>query len=164
MASLNNIIMDIDNDVGRLQLGRDIIRPRKKVDIENDVRRSRCKEKLRDGAFTPWEFIQAISHTIGQISADNAEDNLSSNDSEDENEEIVFARNVCVVCLSPRTITWIFMPCRHANCCTECSERIYELGQPCPVCRTEIDNRFQIFTNSFCYDNKTTYFAYFDHH
>ena len=42
----------IDNDVGRLQLGRDISRPRKKVDIENDVRRSRCKEKLRDGAFT----------------------------------------------------------------------------------------------------------------
>ena len=67
-ASLSDIIRDIDNDVRRLQLGRDISRPRKKVDIENDVRRSRCKEKLRDGTLTPWEFIQAFSHTIGQVS------------------------------------------------------------------------------------------------
>ena len=91
------------------------------------------------------EIYSTISHTIFQISADNADDTLSSNDSEDESEEIISAGNVCVVCLSPRTTTWIYMPCRHANCCTECSERIYELGQPCPVCRTEIDNKFQIF-------------------
>ena len=61
-----------------------------------DIKKSYVMELL------PREFIQAISHTIGQIRADNAEDNLSSEDSEDETEEIVSAGNFCVVCLAPR--------------------------------------------------------------
>ena len=144
MATLNDIIRDTDNDIGRLRLGREISRPRKKVDIRNELQRSTCKEKLRDGAYNPWEFIQAISHTIGHIDADISYD--TSSDSS-ESEEIVLSGNTCVVCLTVRTATWIFMPCRHANCCTECSERISELGQPCPVCRSEIENMFQIFTS-----------------
>ena len=88
MASLNDIIRDTDNDVGRLRLGREISRPRKKVDIKNDVHRSTCKEKLRDGAFTRWEFIRGISHTIGHINVDIANVTLPSTDSEDENDEL----------------------------------------------------------------------------
>ena len=124
MATLNDIMRDTDND-------------------------SMCKEKLRDGVYTLWEFIQAISHTVGNINAGIITDTiLLSSDSEDESEEIVLSGNSCVVCLSIRTETWIFMPCRHANCCAECSARILELGQPCPVCRSEIDNRFQIQSGS----------------
>ena len=59
MAPLNDIIRDTDNDVGRLRLGKEISRPRKKVDIKHDVHRSTCKEKLRDGAFTPWDLNKA---------------------------------------------------------------------------------------------------------
>ena len=131
MAALNNILRDIDNDIGSLR--REISRPRKKGDIRNDIQRSMCKERLRDGAYTPWEFIQAISHTIGHINGNITDDTLSSSDSEDENEENILSRNSCVVCLSIRTATWIVMPCRHANCCTDCSARIFELGH-CAQC------------------------------
>ena len=55
--------------------------------------------------------------------------------------------NICVVCLNPRTTTWLFLPCKHANCCTTCSEQIQELGQPCPICRTPIENSFQIYSS-----------------
>ena len=130
-----------------MRLGREISRPRKKADIKTDLNRSTYKEKLRDGTVTPWEFIRAIGHTVGNISADISGVNLSSSDSENEVKEIVLEGNRCVVCLSTRTTTGIFMPCRHANCCTECSTSIQELGEPCPVCRSEIDNMFQIFTN-----------------
>ena len=150
MATLNDIIRDTDNDIGRLQLGREISRPRKKADNKNDIQRSTCKERLRDGTYTPWEFLRAISHTVGHIKADITEDSEEESEESnntDESEKVIQSRNICVVCLSVRTATWIFMPCRHANCCTKCSVRICELGQPCPECRSEIENRFQIFTN-----------------
>ena len=88
-------------------------------------------------------FIKAISHTIGNI---NLQDINYSSDSELSNEENVEATreiNKCVVCLEPSTATWIFMPCRHANCCTGCNQTIEEQGHPCPVCRSS----FQIFTS-----------------
>ncbi|KAI6661882.1 hypothetical protein LOD99_9765 [Oopsacas minuta] len=108
MATLNDIIRDTDNDIGGLRLGRELSRLRKKVDIKNDVQRSICKEKLHDGAYTPWEFIRAISQTIGHIKAENTndtEDTLSSSDSEYENDEIVLSGKSCVVCPSIRTAT-----------------------------------------------------------
>ena len=55
--------------------------------------------------------------------------------------------NICAVCLSPNTRTLLFMPCEHANCCTDYNNRIEELGQPSPVCRSVIQNRLEIFTN-----------------
>lgn len=50
-----------------------------------------------------------------------------------------------------RNEKWIFMPWRHANCCNQCSQRIEEFGQTCPVCRSVIESRFQIFTNNHTY-------------
>ena len=49
--------------------------------------------------------------------------------------------NCCIVCLVPRLTTWIFMPCRHVDCCSTCSQTIKELGQSCPVCLSTIENR-----------------------
>ena len=94
------------------------------------------------------EYVQAISHTIGKISI---EDSYHSSDSEySDNEspnQALYQGNSCVVCLSPRVTTWVFMPCRHANCCSSCSQQIVDLGQPCPICRSIIETRFQIFTS-----------------
>ena len=57
-SKLKSIIRDTDNNVGRLQLGRDISRPRKKVDIENDVRRNICKELSTHGSlFKPSAIL-----------------------------------------------------------------------------------------------------------
>ena len=145
MTALNNVIDDTDNDIGRLISGRDISRRRKKAYKNSDEQRKTCREKLRNGDIDPWEFIKAISHTIGHMQH---QDTFASSESEDEDEivDTVITGNSCVVCLLPLLTTWIFMPCRHANCCGDCSERICQFGQTCPVCRSIIEERFQIFT------------------
>ena len=79
--------------------------------------------------------IQPIHHSDSEDSGDDI-DESSTNTPE----------NKCAVCLSMRT-TWIFMPCRHAKFCSECSRRVIELGKTCPICRSNIDTRLEIFTN-----------------
>ena len=114
MATLNDIIRDTDNDIGRLQLGREISSTRKKPDIKIDIQLSTCKERLRDGTYTPWEFLRAISHTLGHIKADITEDSVEESEesnNSDESEEIIQSRNICVVCLSVRTATWFYLGC-----------------------------------------------------
>ena len=54
MATLNAIIQDTYNDIGRLRMYREISWPRKEQDIKNSERRSICKQKLSDGNYTPW--------------------------------------------------------------------------------------------------------------
>ena len=147
--TLNEIIQDVDNDIGRLSQGREITRARKKKYIRNDEFRSISKHKLSEGVYSPWQFIQAISSTIGNIKiVENfALSDTEYSDEEDTSNTDQSLENICVVCLSHRTSTWLFMPCKHANCCTECSNIIEELGQPCPLCRSVIQTRFEIFTN-----------------
>ena len=113
--------------------------------IKNEEYRNLSKQKLRDGDCSPWEFLQTISQTIGKIKTHDIYLSSDSENSEDEDDEIDPSENKCAVCLLPRTTTWVFMPCRHAHCCKECSERLEELGQPCPVCRSSIQSIFQIF-------------------
>ena len=65
------------------------------------------------------EYFQSISHKIGNISK---EDNfklfrISHDESPNQADSYV-------VCLSPRAKTWIFMPCRHATCCSSFSQQI----------------------------------------
>ena len=67
LESLNEVIKDTDNDIERLHMGREISIPRKKKHIYNDERRSVCKQKLYCGDYIPMEFLDAISHTIGNI-------------------------------------------------------------------------------------------------
>lgn len=54
MSTLNEIIKDTDNDIGRLRLGKEVSRPRKKKNIRIDENRTNCKQQLRDGNLTPW--------------------------------------------------------------------------------------------------------------
>ena len=147
LTTLKEIIEDVDNDIGRLRQGREITRARKKKDVKNEELRVISKVKLREGVYSPLQFLESICFTIGNI---RAPDNLALSDTEYSDEEDNThsnSDNCCVVCLSPRTRTWIFMPCKHANCCTDCSNTIEELGQPCPVCRSSIQSRFEIYTN-----------------
>ena len=44
MSALNNVIQDTDNDIGRLRLGKDISRARKKAHLRNDDLRRTYKE------------------------------------------------------------------------------------------------------------------------
>ena len=148
LDTLNEIIIDTDNELARIKEGLQITRKRKKINIDNEERRSKCKEKLIGGSYTPLEYIRAISHTVGSLTNINTDPYSSDDDliewtqsSSSEN------RNLCAVCLRLRETTCVFMPCKHANCCGRCTATIEELGQTCPICRSPIEYTFQIFTN-----------------
>ena len=57
MEILNNVIDDTNNEIGRLQQGSDISRPRK--------RKKHIKENLRTGILTPWDYLNKMSKTVG---------------------------------------------------------------------------------------------------
>ena len=107
---------------------------------------------MLNGNYTPWEYLKKISKTIGKIAdhyVDTGRFDYSYNsETEDNSEGAHVISNNCVICLSLRISTWIFLPCRHTNCCEDCSNRIEELGHSCPTCRSLIEEKFQIFTNS----------------
>ena len=84
---------------------------------------------------------------IGNIKSQEYISLSDSEYSDEENVEPTGEINKCFICLTLRTETLIFMPCRHANCCTKCSQTIEELGHPCPVCCSIIESCFQIFTS-----------------
>ena len=72
MQILNNVIDDTDNEIGRLQLGRDISRPRKRKNILKQDPRELVKEELMTGVFTPWYFLNANTcalHLLPQTTA-----------------------------------------------------------------------------------------------
>ena len=139
MTNHNEIIKDTNNDISRLYQGREISRSRSKSNLKVGEQRTVVKQKLSEGELTPWKFLQAMSHTIGCIKAH--DDYLSSESelSEDEADQNTDIENACTVCLSRRADTWLFMPCRHASFCGFCSERIMEIGQLCPICRSNIE-------------------------
>ena len=142
LSQLNDIIMDTDNDIG------EISRARKLNYVHNDEERITFKERFRNGEYTPWQFFQAMSNTIGckkfkQIALSDSKDN------EDELEDgvINMGGSNCTVCLGPRILTWLLMPYRHATFCTDCSQQLIDLGQSCPICRSNIDERLVIYIN-----------------
>ena len=148
LTTLNNIIEDTDNEIGRLILGQSISRPRKSKHVLKDQQREIIKERFRTGELTPWQYLNAMSNTIGgAVTLETGIEFSDTNESDtsDNESENTVVENICVVCLLPRTTTWIFLPCKHANCCAACSYRIEELNQTCPVCRVPIINRFQIY-------------------
>lgn len=58
ITTLNEIIQDVDNEIARLCHGREITREtERKKDIRNYEIRCLSKQKLSEGAYTPWEYF-----------------------------------------------------------------------------------------------------------
>ncbi len=54
--------------------------------------------------------------------------------------------DLCVICLSqPRTSTLVHGTVGHIVCCLECARILKARGDPCPVCRQEVDSVIQHF-------------------
>ena len=152
MNTLNNLIADYDNDISRLKHGFEITRSRKKQVRINLEHRNECKQKLVSGLCTPWEFLGCISRSLkNSISLDDSSV-IYVSDNSDENDEEEPAlqsenQSLCVICLTQRDDTWLFIPCKHANCCKHCSDTIMETVKTCPTCRSPITEKFQIYLN-----------------
>ena len=150
MDTLNNAIADYDNEISRLEQGRNITRSRKKHVRDNMQYRNVCKEKLLTGIYSPWEFLDSISRSLTKtILLDDSSVIYLSDESDVGEEEPKQSQNLnsCVVCLGNREDTWIFLPYKHANCCKLCTQSIRQMGNTCPTCRSSIVDAFQIFLN-----------------
>ena len=148
VSILNHIIEDTNNELGRLQRGKVITRPRKLINIFKEERRKFYKEMLQSSVYTPLQYLHSMAHTVGSfpyVQLDTSDFSETSDDETVSTDDVPPHANICVVCLCRLTITWIFMPCRHANCCSRCSETIEVLQHPCPVCRAPIESRLEIF-------------------
>ena len=68
LETLNEVILDMDNELARLKDGLPITRDRKKKSILKDMHRRKC-------IFTscsPLEYLKEISHTVGSLSEINS--------------------------------------------------------------------------------------------
>ena len=45
---------------------------------------------------------------------------------------------LCSVCMKSRRDT-VFLPCKHAQFCNECSNKWIETNNTCPICRTQVE-------------------------
>ena len=61
LTVINDIIADYDNEMARIQEGREITRLSKKKNVMNNEHRKRCKEKLLSGSYSPIQFLKRIS-------------------------------------------------------------------------------------------------------
>ncbi|CAF1248746.1 unnamed protein product [Rotaria sp. Silwood1] len=53
---------------------------------------------------------------------------------------------LCVICCNDRK-NIVLLPCRHLCVCVTCSKQLWNntQKQTCPICRSQVDNRLEIF-------------------
>ncbi|KAI6659001.1 hypothetical protein LOD99_14677 [Oopsacas minuta] len=101
----HNMIEDIDNEMGRLRLGHSTSRSRKSKHVLKDQQREVIKVKFRIGDLTPWQYLNAMSNTIGGTFTEFEFSDTDESDTSDNESENPVVENICVICLMPRTTT-----------------------------------------------------------
>ena len=123
---------------------------KKNIIIEN------LQRKLTHGEIYSVEYLERICYqfktnledivpSVNELEIDR---NLDSGDLDESKSGAkgVVSQRVCLVCLVREPDTLI-IPCRHAQTCYSCTERIAnsDVHNKCPVCRGQIDQFLQIY-------------------
>ncbi len=158
MSHLNNFLTDATNELKRIDEGLPLTRRRKKSYQANLEKRKRCKEKFCNATYTPMQFLRALSHTCDSnllLLENRIEERLDlGTEADDDNTPPEAAAGPqaqqhpllqCATCLGPRERTIVFLPCRHGQICPTCNEELLRRRAPCPICRQEITDRFEVY-------------------
>ena len=88
MEDLNEVILDYDNEFSRIQQGIELTRSRrKKKSISNEQHHAKCKEKLINGSYTPFEFLQGMIRSLESVINDSElPETYDESESDDEPE------------------------------------------------------------------------------
>ena len=143
--TLNNIIVDTDAEIGRLNNSLEIFRSKKKDQIKKDELREICRENLVNGTYTPIEFITALHTTLDSVASLSVDFDDNDSDSGESEYNVLITESTCCICLQPREDTICFRPCSHARVCSRCDQVLKEENKPCPICRYIIQDRFKIY-------------------
>ena len=170
LAHLNNLMVDTKNDIARADSGLQLTRKRKQKFVQNLERRSACKEKYTEGTYNASQFLNAVMYTLDPSLIAEAYHQHSSDDEEEEEDPMaalpaaaaaaaaaeaqaqdhIPAELRCAVCLARREQTVVLLPCWHGQFCKSCIDTLVEnssaeMPAKCPVCRTNILDRHEVF-------------------
>jgi hypothetical protein len=169
LGHLQRTTMDNQADIGRLNNGMAIRRPKKRANIVNDCRIKGCIRRFDNKSYTRLQFLRAVSHSMGahsdmlcahaaqSDSGDDADD--ADADGDDESHHIDSSRDMeatvdteavtddcCEVCLLvPREKRIALVPCGHQRFCESCATEVHNQGRGCPICRTDIQMVLRLF-------------------
>lgn len=87
--------------------------------------------------YDEFKKLEAIEKNIKSLKINKAAAEKDGTETQKETD----LENVCKICLD-RKSQIIFLPCRHVAVCGSC---VFGIGDKCPICRTEIKEKFNIF-------------------
>jgi len=156
LQHLQNVTVDAMHEVGRLQAGMRIRRPKKKAYVLNDKRIQTITAQFIRGDITRYDFLRAASHNITSASIHISEPEVTGESSSEEDPSSLATTTaphtgqadvtqndasvdpVCEACfLLPRARVAL-VPCGHSRFCCNCVAEMQRLGLPCPICNTAI--------------------------
>ena len=150
LSSLEDIILDFDLEIRRLEEGLLIARGSNPKSRKNADLRIQYKNKYLNRVFTAIEYINAISSTIGKENKTkvNPNDQEHSNTEQSElSDDGEHTNSCCYVCLQQIIDNFGLLHdgFAHAGFCERCATEIHRLRQACPICRGEIIGTMKIF-------------------
>ena len=60
----------------------------------------------------------------------------------------------CIIC-TENDLCELLLPCKHIITCTECTDKILDTTNECPMCRKQIEDNITVFINGFVEDDST---------
>ena len=140
LSSLEDIILDFDLEMRRLEEGLLITRGSNPKSRKNADLRIQYKNKYLNRVFTAIEYINAISSTIGKQNKTkvNPNDQEHSNTEQSElSDDGEHTNSRCYVCLQQRIDNFGLLHdgFAHAGFCEISATEIHRLRQVCPICR-----------------------------
>lgn len=152
---ISHLMADTEKGLERLDRGLNVSRSRKKTYEANLERRNACKEKYANGQYSHMQSISAVAHTIDThlllLETAHTRDGYDSDDADeatvDQENQSSHQQNhrLCAVCLAPRERKICFRPWNHAQVCVGYNSVMEAIGYPCPICRGQMQDRFEIF-------------------
>ncbi|KAI6658396.1 hypothetical protein LOD99_15198 [Oopsacas minuta] len=153
IKNLNKVIQTTEKDIERIDNHVPIRRKKRPVTIQKEKYIDALQQQLINGDITPNNYLKTITHqyktqfarfegfieSVEDVDTENKEEDLIQDVSTEQNS------NMCRICLVNVPDTLI-MPCRHAQTCFSCTERIVNSdNNNCPICREPIKNFIKIF-------------------
>ncbi|KAI6648195.1 hypothetical protein LOD99_12004 [Oopsacas minuta] len=153
IKNLNKVIQTTEKDIERIDNHVPIRRKKRPVTIQKEKYIDALQQQLINGDITPNNYLKTITHqyksqfarfegfieSVEDVDTENKEEDLIQDVSTEQNS------NMCRICLVNVPDTLI-MPCRHAQTCFSCTERIVNSdNNNCPICREPIENFIKIF-------------------
>jgi hypothetical protein len=118
-----------------------------------------CTARYDAGHCSKIDFLYGVSHCadsmLSLLDEDEAVSNLSDDDTDSGSVAAVTTTvtsassaptAMCVVCLNAQRQPIALVPCGHSVMCTSCANAIFDNGQHCPMCRSQIIQLLTLFS------------------